>query len=98
MDNTLIERIEKMEDIEDTVKNAAIMAMQSMLEGNKYYTTKTEDYKEYAKLINGQIVIKMKQYDMSGSVALRKEYSVGLRDFVDYVGSKMVVEERTIRM
>lgn len=98
MDNKLIERIENMENIDDVVKSAAISAIQTMLEGNKYYTIKTEDYKEYAKLINDTIVIKMKQYDMSGSVALRKEYSVGLQEFVEYVASKTQVEEKTMRM
>ena len=90
----LIEKIDSLE-ISDTAKFRAKDAITTMQEGRRYHIIKTEEYKEYAVLINDQIIVKTKKYNYDGSVAIRKDTPVSLVEFVDYLNERAVEIEET---
>ena len=92
--DVLLEKLNKL-DISDLSKFRAKDALETICAGSRYHIIKTEEYKEYAVLINNTIVIKSKQYDYAGATALRKETPVSLEDFVAYLDSRAVEIEET---
>lgn len=92
--DVLLEKLNSLE-ISDLSKARAKDAIETICSGSRYHIIKTEEYKEYAVLINNTIVVKSKQYDYAGAVALRKETPVSLEDFVSYLESRAVEIEET---
>ena len=82
-----IEKLNNLE-IDDLTRNNVLTALEVMSDGKRFHIIKTEEYKEYAVLINDQIVIKTKKYDYAGGVAMRNESTVGIKEFVEYIATR----------